>query len=1508
MCLFTHFAAGALAGGATGNVWLGAGAGFASHAVLDAIPHYDHPDWRLELLGGIFSLILLLLLPFGTLPAIIGGMFGMVPDLENLFQKLGKMRRDQFIYPSHTGLVPHGRTLGPRTIVWQIAIFVVCYLLLGLLVPGTAQAQATFQEGTPSYKEVSGDPVCTMERPLVTLLGSTANTSLIRIDFPVSMEPADWESVDPARVKWGLSVGILEENEALGSDMPSIPYVPVNLAVPTTSNVTTRLVDATWWKQPSGQSELSGVLQFSSPAVFRSVPMAGTHVPVVIDGGIPASLVIEVSHPVGRPMADQLQKGQIASGPGKNSKASDPVPAGVLNDALFDQLSRGGYAVADETAALSRNNQSAKAQISDYFGLTSRWIRLELDETGLFSLSGQDMLEMGVGTSGVDPAKIRLYRGGGLPLTTEPTYADTLQMDRASLTEVAIDVIGGQDGEWNLDDEIHFFAFGSSHYLDRLDDAALPLDHFDHPYSAHGIYWLTWESLAVASPLPGTPLRVPTVDAGALNGDVTSTHRIRQHYEQQYVDFAGLVYDGFLWETHLTGSLPSSFAINSPEEGTGVRVVAEVRAHPANGISLTYSFEIAGWVNGNTSQTTNVQLTRPDQDDSLKVRVVIESDAIVDGNNVLNLRNNNPPFYDYFGNPVTKQPWALDSFDVFYWTRLALDQGDGQLVFSHWGEQVSAPGTAVDLKLEVAGSLTPQLWDVTDHKAPVILNGQNDGGIPNVITYGVVRDPDSRRHFVAGDPSDFLSVNRGQRVTPESLRGVDPDLDYIVIYNSAFSGPAHRLAEFYGTTLPGVQSPEARAFSIQDIFDSYSGGQKDPYAIRNFLRDMYTNGGMRLKYVAIVGNPSRDYRNFLNREPLVDLYDLVPTVVRTNFPAHPLASLLYMPHATDDALVSFDRVDVGLLDYPDVACGRLPASNLTEAEGMVDRCIAYVADPDPGLWANNVLMVADDNYVIPKYGAVPVSGEDIHTVEADLLLQEYFPPSLDARQIFGVEYPFPPGSSVKPQCRNDIKAALSAGTTIFHYIGHGAENNLADEQIFQSSDLPNLTNENKRSIFIAFSCDVGIYDSPSRRSMAESFLTQENGGAIGAICASQVSFIYYNNSLSEFFYSNLFPDRHVDNDIPVAWALLMAKASITGSRSIRNSQRFNLLGDPGMAFVHPEDDLALAATSVDTLRAGARQEAVLEATGKSVLLGAGDQYGIWVQEAAYDYHFPNNQFGGTNSFVKYGSAIFKGNGTMGSGDLAVPFQVPVQLRYGDEARIRLMITTVDGVHTAVDQLPSVRASLGANNDIIGPDITLAFEDNRYKVRVGTELAATLYDTSSIAILGTSPGNSLMLEFDDTGFMTDVTSYFIFDADSYQQGRIGFPLPADLDYGLHKAALHASDALGNVGSDTLSFELVPAGISGIGDMTLFPNPTPGYCRLIFELSDPMDVRWEIYTLSGRRLKTVRENFVSAGPQILHWDGLDAQGDEIANGTYLYVVRGTWSGGRDVTKTGKLVIMR
>lgn len=478
-------------------------------------------------------------------------------------------------------------------------------------------------------------------------------------------------------------------------------------------------------------------------------------------------------------------------------------------------------------------------------------------------------------------------------------------------------------------------------------------------------------------------------------------------------------------------------------------------------------------------------------------------------------------------------------------------------------------------------------------------------------------------------------------------------------------------------------------------------------------------------------------------------------------------------------------------------------------------------------------------------------------------------------------------------------------------MGHGAEDNLADEQIFQSRDIANLGNGPRRPLFVAFSCDVGVYDSPTRLSMAEQFIGYASGGATGAICASQVSWSTDNDAITEAFFRNLFPARHIDAGHSVGQALLAGKGQM-GSLDYRaNSQRYNLMGDPALLLPHPVDDLALAATSVDTLRAGARQTVVLAAAGKN-LLGNGDAYRLLVQESAASRTYPNTPATppGTGIWIEPGAPVFNGEGTVGSGELVIPFKVPTQIQYGERGRVRLVVESPDGDHVAVQTLPAVRGTVSGIDDVSGPVISLAFTDGRYRVRPGDQLIASLVDTSGIAILGTSPGNSLLLELDDSGRMTDVTASFAYAPNSYTNGSLAFPLPADLPAGSHLAALHASDALGNVGSDTLSFQIVPDSVIGIEDITLFPNPTTGPCRLLFELSDPMAVQWDIYTLSGRRLRSLTANFSEAGPRILEWDGRDARGDEIANGTYLFVLRGSGAAGdgREITKTGKLVVMR
>ncbi|MFN2370584.1 MAG: C25 family cysteine peptidase, partial [Candidatus Krumholzibacteriia bacterium] len=983
------------------------------------------------------------------------------------------------------------------------------------------------------------------------------------------------------------------------------------------------------------------------------------------------------------------------------------------------------------------------------------------------------------------------------------------------------------------------------------------------------------------SPLPGAPKRVLPVAAPALEAPALTAGMVRLHREEQVLEDVGLVEDNFVWANTITSSRTETFTLRNPVPGAAARFSVEVRAArwPA-------SYAAEAWLNGDQAGAATLAFSSSTQQDSVRLRVRGESTAAVAGQNSLTLRN---------ALTGDGQLLALDSFGVMAATRLDVGDGRGPLEFALWGDDVPAPATAADLRVAAAVPADLLLWDVSVPDSALALAGTPGTG---QVTYGLSRDPGLDRHFVAARRGDLQRPAAGRRVQPVDLRSRPVQLDHVVVAPEGFINAAEDLADYRTTAVPGVASPAAAAVLVDDIYDNFAGGQKDWRAIRDYLHWVYEQGGQRLRYACLLGNASRDPRNWKNKTPYVELADLVPTQIRTEFPGNPTYPYA-SPYASDDGLVSFDAVNVvGYIDYdvPDVACGRLPALTPAEARDMVDRAIAYDRFPVTGTWRNRVVLVADDAN-IPGYPyPLGSSIEPRHTRQAEVLAENYVPQAVDVVKIYAAAYPFPPGSRIKPAVRAEINAVLGTGATMYYYVGHGAEDNLADEQIFRSQDIAGMNNGMQRFVFLAFSCDVGVYDSLVRRSMAEQFVAASGGGAIAAICASQVSFVTSNEIFSNAFYANLYPGRGVDPERSLGEALRLGKASMVSVGLRDNSQRYNLTGDPATTLPHPDDSLAFAAASLDTLRTGQLHRAVVAAAGVAGVaydLEVSDSdmaTGIDLYTQVPDPLRPGELRWEATGFLPWfanGAPVFRGSGSVGAGDLEIPFKAPLQLGLGERGRVRAIIRSTDGDHSAVDRVPVVSGGTGPADDVLGPAITLAFADEATRVQPGDVLEAVLADSSGIAMLGTSPGNSILLEFDDSGFMTNVTASFAYDPDSYTRGRLAFGLPSDLAPGRHTAALYAADALGNVGSDTLSFALGAAGAADLGPISVFPNPTAGPCRLVFELSDPMAVRWDIYTVAGRRIRSVHERLAGAGPGILAWDGRDAEGDEIANGTYLYV---------------------
>ena len=94
-----HVASGAAVGAATGDRAAAALAGLALHAAGDAVPHEDFESLPFEVGSGVALLCLLAVRRGVTDPAVVGGLFSALPDVEHVIPRPGHEGPKRF--PSH---------------------------------------------------------------------------------------------------------------------------------------------------------------------------------------------------------------------------------------------------------------------------------------------------------------------------------------------------------------------------------------------------------------------------------------------------------------------------------------------------------------------------------------------------------------------------------------------------------------------------------------------------------------------------------------------------------------------------------------------------------------------------------------------------------------------------------------------------------------------------------------------------------------------------------------------------------------------------------------------------------------------------------------------------------------------------------------------------------------------------------------------------------------------------------------------------------------------------------------------------------------------------------------------------------------------------------------------------------------------------------------------------------------------------------------------------------------
>src|SRR6185369_279690 len=92
---------------------------------------------------------------------------------------------------------------------------------------------------------------------------------------------------------------------------------------------------------------------------------------------------------------------------------------------------------------------------------------------------------------------------------------------------------------------------------------------------------------------------------------------------------------------------------------------------------------------------------------------------------------------------------------------------------------------------------------------------------------------------------------------------------------------------------------------------------------------------------------------------------------------------------------------------------------------------------------------------------------------------------------------------------------------------------------------------------------------------------------------------------------------------------------------------------------------------------------------------------------------------------------------------------------------------------------------------------------------------------------------------------------------------------------------------------------------------FPNPFDDDRGTAFSFQllagGPVDVQIRVFTTSGRMIYERVERGLTPGYHQLAWDGRDAEGDKLANGTYVYRMLAT-NGSSKAEHIGRLVKLR
>jgi Peptidase family C25 len=1129
--------------------------------------------------------------------------------------------------------------------------------------------------------------------------------------------------------------------------------------------------------------------------------------------------------------------------------------------------------------------------ISNSVLASGEWYRFYVEKSGVYKVTRAFLQGLGMNAN-VDPRTIKIYGNGGrmAPLLNGTEYP-------SDLAENAITVIGEEDGNFGGSDYILFYAEGVDNWNEESGT-------HNNLFADKSYYYVT------AGGTNGKRIGTQGQPATAPNM-TTSSFDAYVYHEKDLVSVARL---GRKWHgEQFNVENEQDFEFTIPDIETGPATV-KVSAAAASTNPTTMTVTADGQAIG------TISFEAKPEDSAARDGAATATFNPSGGTMTVKVTYNN--------NGVPGSNAWLDYIIVRAKRKL---QGNGKQFRFQYNDAANNVGV-IQYNMGNASGVS-EVWDITNiYDVSKIVNDGGQGQFSFRSALGEVRN------YVTVVPSDhYTPLREGKtKVTNQNLKGTVfrnaqgafEDVDYLIVTPAELNAQAEKLANYHRTN----SGLTVRVVNLENIYQEFSSGKQDIAAIRNFIKYIYLNASSpakKIKYVNLFGDASFDYKNRIpNNSNIVPAFQAFDPAPANNSDSNYSNVRTFV---SDDFFALMDPSE-GRMPFDsngnekvDITIGRMLVNDKAQAEEMINKVFEYKAAGSYGRWRNEYIMITDD---LEKSGTPFVPQMEI--VYNNLVANR---PFVNIRKIHSDAYvqEASAGGQRYPEAREQIIRAINYGSLVVNYLGHGGEDGMASERIFEKSDAQNLTNRFKYPLFITATCELTKFDNPYRPTVGEYIYWNPAGGAIAMVTTTRSIFTDSAYTLNRTFSRKLYA---FDNEAlypTMAEALMQTKQSMS-SDGIR---QVAFIGDPALKMTLPQQKIVLTeingqpvGPTSDVLESLAYVKLAGQVTdeGGSLLSNYSGELEVTVFDKEMNRSTLNNDnisAGGVpviTNFKVLGETIFRGNATVVNGKFEFGFVVPRDIRIPvGNGRVSFYSkkNNVLDDHTGYDTILRVGGiNENAVADNIAPKVRLYMNDESFISGGITNqspiLLAFLEDEHGINT-ASGIGHDMIgiLDGDETNpfIMND---YYETELDDYTMGKLRFPF-VNLAPGLHTLTFKAWDVYNNLVTAEIQFVVTGDDVLKLDKVLNYPNPFVSYTEFWFTHNrpfEPLDVQVQVLTVTGKIVKTINQSVTTDGflCRDIKWDGRDDFGDKIGKGVYIYklTVRSA-SANKTAEKYEKLVLL-